>query len=195
MPSTCSSMRRRRSRAAGRHGARAKPQLPITTVVTPCQQDGVHETVPRDLCVVVRVDVDESRRDDQSADVDDAPRRAVEPSDRDDAPVRDREIAGCRRRAAAVADRPAAQDHVGAHAEHIAKISAGDDPWRAPRRRRRGGAVGETDQSIACSACKNRPGKSYFHAAGRRTAGLPALARLSWPGTAVAAPEGNAWRA
>ena len=29
------------SRASGRHGAIPTPQLPITTVVTPCQEDGV----------------------------------------------------------------------------------------------------------------------------------------------------------
>ena len=36
MPSTFSSVRRMRSRCAGRVGAMPKPQLPITTVVTPC---------------------------------------------------------------------------------------------------------------------------------------------------------------
>ena len=37
MPSTFTSVRMIRSRSAGRHGAMAKPQLPITVVVTPCQ--------------------------------------------------------------------------------------------------------------------------------------------------------------
>ena len=41
MPSTRSSMRIMRSRPAGRHGASVKPQLPITTLVTPFQHDGV----------------------------------------------------------------------------------------------------------------------------------------------------------
>ena len=36
MPSTFSSVRRMSSRWDGRVGAMAKPQLPITTVVTPC---------------------------------------------------------------------------------------------------------------------------------------------------------------
>ena len=31
-----------RSRSSGRHGANPKPQLPITTLVTPCQPDMVH---------------------------------------------------------------------------------------------------------------------------------------------------------
>ena len=31
-----------RSRSSGRHGAKPKPQLPITTLVTPCQPDMVH---------------------------------------------------------------------------------------------------------------------------------------------------------
>ncbi len=41
MPSTFSSVRRMSSRCAGRVGATAKPQLPITTVVTPCQGETV----------------------------------------------------------------------------------------------------------------------------------------------------------
>jgi hypothetical protein len=41
MPSTFSSVRRMSSRCAGRVGATAKPQLPITTVVTPCHGDTV----------------------------------------------------------------------------------------------------------------------------------------------------------
>ena len=36
MPSTFSSVRMMRSRCVGRVGATEKPQLPITTVVTPC---------------------------------------------------------------------------------------------------------------------------------------------------------------
>ena len=31
-----------RSRSSGLHGAKPKPQLPITTLVTPCQPDIVH---------------------------------------------------------------------------------------------------------------------------------------------------------
>ena len=31
-----------RSWSSGRHGAKPKPQLPITTLVTPCQPDIVH---------------------------------------------------------------------------------------------------------------------------------------------------------
>jgi hypothetical protein len=37
MPSTLTGVRMIRSRSATRHGAMAKPQLPITVVVTPCQ--------------------------------------------------------------------------------------------------------------------------------------------------------------
>ncbi len=37
MPSTLTRVRRVVSRCSGRHGAMAKPQLPITVVVTPCQ--------------------------------------------------------------------------------------------------------------------------------------------------------------
>ena len=32
-----------RSRPAGSHGAKPNPQLPITTLVTPCQPDMVHQ--------------------------------------------------------------------------------------------------------------------------------------------------------
>jgi hypothetical protein len=41
IPSTCVSARSVRSRSAGRHGAIVKPQLPMTTVVTPSAVDGV----------------------------------------------------------------------------------------------------------------------------------------------------------
>ena len=41
MPSTFSSTRRIVERCSGRAGASPKPQLPITTVVTPCHVDGV----------------------------------------------------------------------------------------------------------------------------------------------------------
>ncbi len=41
MPSTFSSVRTTMSRCSGRVGAIPKPQLPITTLVTPCQLDGV----------------------------------------------------------------------------------------------------------------------------------------------------------
>jgi len=42
MPSTFSSVRMISSRCAGRVGATPKPQLPITTLVTPCQGEIVH---------------------------------------------------------------------------------------------------------------------------------------------------------
>ncbi len=41
MPSTFSSVRTMRSRCSARVGATPKPQLPITTVVTPCQGETV----------------------------------------------------------------------------------------------------------------------------------------------------------
>ena len=46
---------------SGGTGAKPTPQLPITTVVTPCQHDGVSMRVPGGLAVVVGVDVDEAR--------------------------------------------------------------------------------------------------------------------------------------
>ena len=48
MSSTAVRQRANHSRSSGRHGARAKPQLPMITVVTPCQQEqlpiGSHAT-------------------------------------------------------------------------------------------------------------------------------------------------------
>ena len=41
MPSTFSSVRAMVSRCSGRVGAMPNPQLPMTTLVTPCQHDGV----------------------------------------------------------------------------------------------------------------------------------------------------------
>ena len=41
MPSTFSRVRAMVERCSGRVGAMPNPQLPITTVVTPCQHDGV----------------------------------------------------------------------------------------------------------------------------------------------------------
>ena len=61
MSSTPSISSMRRSRSSGRHGANPTPQLPITTVVTPCHADGTMPVVPRRLAVVVGVDVDEAR--------------------------------------------------------------------------------------------------------------------------------------
>jgi hypothetical protein len=39
IPSTYSSMRMRVPRSPGRQGARVKPQLPVTMVVMPCQEE------------------------------------------------------------------------------------------------------------------------------------------------------------
>ena len=43
MPSTRASDWIKKSRSCGLAGARLKPQLPMTTVVTPCQLDGEHD--------------------------------------------------------------------------------------------------------------------------------------------------------
>ena len=66
-----------RSRCAGRVGATPKPQLPMTTVVTPCHGDTREHAVPQDLGVVVGVDVDEAGRDDAAGGVDRGSRSAV----------------------------------------------------------------------------------------------------------------------
>ena len=76
------------SRAAGRQGAMPTPQLPITTVVTPCQLDGVSRPVPADLRVVVGVRIDEPGRDHQAFGID----RSFRRSRRNDFPVPDADI-------------------------------------------------------------------------------------------------------
>ena len=78
-----------RSWSPGRHGAKPTPQLPITTVVTPCHDDGSEPLVPGGLAVVVGVDVDEAGRDERAVGVDRRVRRgAVDLADLDDAAVR-----------------------------------------------------------------------------------------------------------
>jgi hypothetical protein len=47
MPSTFSSVRTITSRCSGRVGATLNPQLPMTTLVTPCQLDGVRSPSQR----------------------------------------------------------------------------------------------------------------------------------------------------
>ena len=51
-------------------GARLMPQLPTMTVVTPCEIFGNIRGLGEDDLVVMRVDVDEARRDDQTGDID-----------------------------------------------------------------------------------------------------------------------------
>ena len=58
------------SRCVGRQGAKPTPQLPISAVVTPFQEDGVMLAAPGRLRVVMRVNVDEARRDQLAARVD-----------------------------------------------------------------------------------------------------------------------------
>ena len=70
MPSTKASRRSSVSRCSSRHGASVRPQLPMTTVVTPCHGDGLSLRVPEELAVVVGVQVDEARGHDQTAGVD-----------------------------------------------------------------------------------------------------------------------------
>ena len=65
MSSTPSISSMRRSWSAGRTGANPTPQLPMTTVVTPCQRRGQQAAVPGGLAVVVAVDVDEAGRDER----------------------------------------------------------------------------------------------------------------------------------
>ena len=64
-----------RSRSWGLTGAKPKPQLPITTEVMPCQLEMVQIGIPENLGVVMGVEVDKARRDDQPVGVDNLARR------------------------------------------------------------------------------------------------------------------------
>ena len=67
------------------------PQLPITTLVTPCQGRR-HGGIPENLRVVVRVRVDETRRHDAVGRVDNLLGSAVDLSDLDDLATRDCDV-------------------------------------------------------------------------------------------------------
>ena len=68
-------------------GARVKPQLPITTVVTPCQHEQVPQRIPEDLGVHVRVAVDEAGRHHLAVGVDHLARALADATDGGDAAV------------------------------------------------------------------------------------------------------------
>ncbi len=77
IPSTNDSVSIARSRSAARTGATPNPQLPCTTVVTPCHDDGLSVASHEHLGVVVRVDVDESGRKHEARQIDLDCRRIV----------------------------------------------------------------------------------------------------------------------
>ena len=123
MSSTCCSVRTSSSRCSGRTGAIEKPQLPATTLVTPCQHDGTERRVPEHLRVVVRVDVDEARADDVAGGVEHA--RAVEAvADLGDHAVGDRDVGRRAGRAGAVDERAAADDDVCGHGSLLVVVGA-----------------------------------------------------------------------
>ena len=79
-----------------------KPQLPMIAVVTPSAGDASEVRVPRDLRVVVRVVVDDARREREALRIHDCSRRADVRADRRDAAAADRQVARTRRRTEAV---------------------------------------------------------------------------------------------
>ena len=81
-------------------------------LVTPCRFDGVAAGIPEQLRVVVRVRVDEARRDDETRRVDDLGRVLVDRADGNDAPVADADVGAPRRRARAVDEQAAADQRV-----------------------------------------------------------------------------------
>ena len=97
-----------RSRSSGCTGAKPKPQLPITTEVMPCQPDSVQIRIPEELRVVMRVQVDKARRDDQAVGIDHL-RRFVrrDPADLGDLAVLDSDVVAETRGQRAVDDHPA----------------------------------------------------------------------------------------
>ena len=100
-----------------------KPQFPPITVVTPCKRRRRQRGVPEHLRVVVRVDVDEARRDDLALGVDRARRLLVDVADRRDPAVADSDVGDPAGRTRAVDDRATADDHV----EHDPTIV--QPPW------------------------------------------------------------------
>ena len=83
----------------GRQGATPTPQLPISSVVTPCQHEQV-SSGSHEICrVVMRMDIDEAGREHRAAGVDFAPRRAARLADRGYFAVLHRERAVTRWRA------------------------------------------------------------------------------------------------
>ncbi len=62
--------------------------------------------VPRCLAVIVRMDVDEARRDQSAVRIDHLSRRAGKVADLDDAPVQHGDVGGVGRRSGAVDDGP-----------------------------------------------------------------------------------------
>ena len=114
-----------RSWSLGRTGAKPTPQLPITTVVTPCPDDGSSRVVPRGLAVVVGVDVDEARRDERAVGVDlaVAPRRRPSPTSTM-RPSLIGDVGRARRRARAVDDRAAADHEVERHRYILTQVES-----------------------------------------------------------------------
>ena len=112
MSSTPSMSSMRKPSLPGRTGAKPTPQLPITTVVTPCQLDGVMLRVPDDLAVVVRVDVDPARGDDEPVGVDLPGAASADAADLGDHAAVDGDVGGDRRRPRAVDDRAPSDDEL-----------------------------------------------------------------------------------
>src|SRR6202022_2370092 len=98
MSSTAVRQRANHSRSAGLHGASAKPQLPITTLVTPCQHEQLRSG-PHAFCApIMGVGVDKAGRDDQPVGIDDAISGSADPADLDDLAGADADIGAIARR-------------------------------------------------------------------------------------------------
>ena len=115
MSSTAVRQRANHSRSSGLQGASANPQLPMITVVTPCQQEQLPMPVPGHLRVHVGVAVDEARRDDQAVGVDRALGRRADAADLDDPAMLDADVGAIARGARAVDDRPVANQQIQTH--------------------------------------------------------------------------------
>ncbi len=110
----------------GMHGREADPAVADDDGRDPVPRRGDHSFCPRGLAVVVRMDVDEAGRDEQSVGVDRALGARVEATDLGDEAAVDRDVGGTRRRARAVDDRAPADDQlVRAHDRTLRSRSAG----------------------------------------------------------------------
>ncbi len=89
--------------------------------------------IPEQLGIVMRVQIDETRRDDQPAGVKDLPRIAIQPADLRDFPVADADVADKPTASEAIDDRAAANDRVKS-AHHLSPWGSSERQFRRHHR-------------------------------------------------------------
>ena len=124
MSSARSRLRTTMALSASAQGASVKPQLPMTTLVMPCQQERRAERVPEDLRVHVGVAVDEAGGDDQAVGVDDLARALADAPDGGDAAVAHGDVGAMARQAGAVDQHAVLDQQVVGHQSAFSIVSA-----------------------------------------------------------------------